>query len=181
MKKILIARSAARIFDRTIDSLKSEFSDSEITAIVPPSLLEVIKKDHRINEVISINRKGQMSIFKINSALKSKLKEKKFDIGVSLYNYEGGLGYCNIELMLYALNVKELRSYNVNGDKTIIKPKNLLAKLIKEKTNFIWIPINWIMIFLLFSIITTGILSEWIFRKMVEFIQKLQKPKLYQM
>lgn len=169
-KKILIVRSAARIFDKTLDSLKSEFLDPEITAIIPLSLLDVIKNDSRIKEVIPINGNGQMSFFKISSALKNKLKEENFDIGVSLYNYEFGVGYSNIDFMLWALKVKELRGYNVKGLKTIIKPRDLLAKIIQEKTNFIWIPINWIMIFLLFSIITIGILSEWVFRKTVKII-----------
>lgn len=167
LKKILIVRSAARIFDKTLDSLKSEFPNSEVTAIVPFPLLETIKNDNRINDIVPVDGKGQLSIFKINPAQRIKLKERNFDIGVSLYNYEHGLGYSNIDLINWALKIKELRGYNVNGKCTILKPKDVFLKVIQEKTNFIWIPLNWAMIFILFSIITLGIAGEWFLRKIV--------------
>lgn len=164
-KKILIIRSASRIFDKTLESIKSEYPDSEVTAIVPLTLFEMMKKDGRINEVIPVNGKGQLSFFKINPAQRIKLKKNNFDIGVSLYNYEHGQGYSNIDFIGWALNVKELRGYNVNGDFTKLSSKDIFVKIIQEKTNFIWLPLNWAIIFILFSVITVGMVGEWIFRK----------------
>ncbi len=166
---VLIVMSAARIFDKTLDSIKSEFPDSKITAIVPSSLLETIKNDNRMNEVIPVNGNGQLSFYKINRAQRVSLKAKNFDIAVSLYNYEHGLGYSNIDFIGWALGAKELRGYNVNGKMTTLRPKDVFVKMIMEKTNFIWLPLNWIMIFVLFSVISVGMVGELIFRKITGF------------
>lgn len=166
---VLIVRSASRIFDKTLDSIKSEFSDSKITAIVPFSLLETFKKDTRINEVIPINGNGQLSFYKISRDQRVNLRARNFDIAVSLYNYEHGLGYSNIDFIGWALGAKELRSYNVNGEMTRLQPRDVFVKMIQEKINFIWLPLNWIMIFVLFSVISVGMVGELIFRKITGF------------
>ena len=174
---IIIFRSASRIFDKTLDSIKSEFPDSKITAIVPFSFLETLKKDIRINEVIPINGNGQLSFYKISREKRADLRARKFDISVSLYNYEHGLGYSNIDFIGWAIGAKELRGYNVNGEMTPLRPKDVFIKMIQEKTNFIWLPLNWIIIFILFSVISIGMIGELIFRKITGFFAGKKREK----
>ncbi|MCH2390771.1 MAG: hypothetical protein MK234_08820, partial [Nitrospinales bacterium] len=64
-KNILLIRSATRILDPTIKSLKSEFPDSKITVLAPESTRKILEKHPNVDSMISAGNINRMSIFNL--------------------------------------------------------------------------------------------------------------------
>ncbi len=180
--KILIIRSAARVFNPCVSALKKEFPDSKIVILAPHSLKETLSKDPLIDEIIEIQGSGRMSLFSCGTKTIRKLQNQNFDLAVSLYNVEQGLGYSNIDLLAWATKSKALRSFNSKEQFQEFSGKNIFQKLLREKLSSFWIILNCILTLILFLAITVGIIAEWIvrkvFRRRIEKIPNLQPIKL---
>ena len=172
---ILVIRSATRILNQTLISLREEFPGCHITVLAPQSAKEAVEQDPLVDEVLSIPDQRRMSASSYGRENVARLQEKQFDMAVSLYNVDHGLGYANIDRLACASNAKEVRGYNPKGTFVKLDSAKALHKSIMEKTTFFWLGINYASTALLFIIITLALIGEWGIRKL--FGRKVSSPK----
>ena len=176
---ILVIRSATRILDHTLLSLREEFPDCKITVLVPQSAQEAFEQDPLVDEVLTIPDQRRMGVSSYGKDNIIRLREKKFDLAVSLYNIDHGLGYANIDRLACAAKAKEVRGYNPKGTFVKFDSAKVMRKSIMEKTTFFWLAINYATTVLLFFIITLALIGEWGVRKLVgAFSPKPYRPPL---
>ena len=177
-KNILVIRSATRILNQTLLSLKEEFPECRITVLAPESAREAVEQNPLIDEVLTITDQRRMSVSSYGTENIALLRERKFDLAVALYNIDHGLGYSNIDLLACAANSKEVRGYNSRGTFVKMDSAKAVWKSLMEKTTFFWLGINYAATALLFFIITLALIGEWGFRKL--FGKKAVSHKSYQ-
>jgi len=177
-KNVLVIRSATRILNQTLLSLKEEFPGCRITVLVPESVREAIEQDPLIDEILTITDQRRMSVSSYGTKNIACLRGKKFDLAVALYNIDHGLGYSNIDLLAFAAHSKEVRGYNSRGTFVKLDSAKAVRKSLMEKTTFFWLGINYAATALLFFIITLALIGEWGFRKL--FGKKAVSHKSYQ-
>ena len=163
---ILVIRSATRILNQTLLSLREEFPDCKITVLVPQSAQEAVAQDPLVDEVLTIPDQRRMGVSSYGKKNIVRLREKKFDIAVSLYNIDHGLGYANIDRLACAVKAKEVRGYNPKGTFVKFDSAKAMRKSIMEKTTFFWLAINYATTALLCFIITLALIGEWVVRKL---------------
>jgi len=162
---ILIVRSASRIFYKTLRQLKTEFPESVVTVIATEDAAFDLARDKDIDELVIVPSKSRMKLRHLGLKRIFQLRRKRFDLAVSLYNYDSGVGYSNIDFMIWAFSPKKHRGYNVYGQYMECTKGRLLARLIREKASFVFISLNVVFTVLLFFAVTLGILLEGITRK----------------
>ena len=163
-KKILVIRSATHILDQTLASLQEEFAGCHITILVPQSVKESMEKDEKINEVLAIPDQRRMTVPSYGMENIRKLREMDFDLAVSLYNIDHGLGYSNIDLLALASKAKSVRGYNSRGTFAKVTRSTATKKAFMEKTTMFWVGINYFATSILFVIITLALIGEWLMR-----------------
>ena len=180
--KILIIRSAARVFNSCVNALKKEFPDSIISVLAPESMKESLSKDPLIDEVIGVPGDGRLSLLSCGMKTVRNLQNENFDIAVSLYNVDQGLGYSNIDLLALATKSKNLRSFNSKETFQEFFGKNVYQKILREKLSSFWVVLNSLLTLILFFAVIAGIIIEWLVRKIlrrrVEKIPNLQTVNL---
>ena len=77
LKNILLIRSATRILNSTIESLKNEFPGSKITVLAPESTRAFLEKHPNVDFTISVGNISRMSVFSIRSDLIKKIRRGK--------------------------------------------------------------------------------------------------------
>ena len=167
---ILIIRSAANILNATIKSLKVEFPDSKITVLATESARENIENHPNIDAVISAGTISRMSIINLKNKALRKIRHSQFDLAISLYNIDHGMGYSNIDFLAWISGAKSIRGYSVRGTFDELNGWRILKKYFLEKTSFTWFIINAITTIILFALITFGLLLEWTLRKVLKVI-----------
>ena len=167
---ILIIRSAANILNATIKSLKVEFPDSKITVLATESARENIENHPNIDAVISAGTISRMSIINLKNKALRKIRHSQFDLAISLYNIDHGMGYSNIDFLAWISGAKNIRGYNVRGTFDELNGWRILKKYFLEKTSFTWFIINAFTTVILFAFITLGFLLEWTIRKTLKII-----------
>jgi len=167
VKNILVIRSATRILNQTLTSLKREFPGSKITVLIPKTVTSVVAKDPLIDEVLTIGVNRRMSVFNYGWRPLELLRERKFDLAVSLYNIDHGLGYSNIDILAWASQAKYIRGYNARGTYVDLSRKSILKKFFLEKTTIFWVVLNYLATGILFTCITLGLIGEWCLRKLL--------------
>jgi hypothetical protein len=165
VKNILVIRSATRILNQTLIALKEEFPEAKITVLAPQSVESVVTEDPLIDEVMTIGAKSRMSVFNYGWRALETLRARKFDLAVSLYNIDHGLGYSNIDRLAWASKAKLIRGYNARGTYVELNGKSILNKSILEKTTLFWVVLNYLATGILFTCITIGLVGEWCLRK----------------
>jgi hypothetical protein len=175
---ILVIRSATRILNQTLLSLREEFPDCRITVLAPQSAEEAVAQDPLVDEVLTIPDQRRMSISSYGKSNIVRLQEKKFDLAVSLYNIDHGLGYANIDRLACATKAKKVRGYNPKGTFVKLDSAKVTSKSIQEKTTFFWLGINYAATVVMFLIITFALIGEWCVRKLLG--KKVIFPKSYQ-
>ena len=163
-KKILLIRSATRILSQTIVSLRKEFPGCHITVLGPRSAKKSMEKDEQINEVLTIPDQRRMTVSSYGMENIRKLREMNFDLAVSLYNIDHGLGYSNIDLLALASKAKNVRGYNSRGTFSEVTRSTAIKKMFMEKTTMFWVGINYFATSILFVIITLALIGEWLMR-----------------
>ena len=163
-KKILVIRSATRILNQTLVSLREEFPECHITVLGPQSAKESMEQDEQIDEVLTIPNQRRMSVSSFGKENIRRLQEKKFDLAVSLYNIDHGLGYSNIDKLACSAKAKCARGYNSRGTFVEINSSTARNKSFQEKTTYFWVTANYIATITLFFIITLALIGEWFFR-----------------
>ncbi len=165
VKQILVIRSATRILNATLEALKKEFPESRI-CLLSPQVASTSEEPHPlVDEVITFNVKGRMTLCALGMKYFRQLRRKKFDIAVSLYNIEHGMGYSNIDLIAWAIKPKAIRGYNSRLTFQNIDGCALLSKIVSEKSTILISAANALATILLFSAITLGLIIEWGIRK----------------
>lgn len=167
-KNILVIRSAARVFNPTLASLKQEFPGSKITVLAPESVREALLQDPLVDEVLPLKNNGRMGIFNYGLKNIGGLRACKFDLAVSLYNVEEGLGYSNVDLLAWMSNAGRVRGYNCKGSFIDLSPAAIFKKKLREGVSGIWVGFNFLATVVLFFLITLGLLGEWCFRKVFQ-------------
>lgn len=175
---ILVIRSATRILNQTLLSLREEFPDCKITVLVPQSAQKAVAQDPLVDEVLTIPDQRRMAVSSYGRENIARLREKKFDLAVSLYNIDHGLGYANIDRLACAAKAIEVRGYNPKGTFVKLDSAKAMRKSIMEKTTFFWLGINYAATALLCFIITLALIGEWGVRKLLG--KKAASPKPYQ-
>ena len=150
---ILIIRSAANILNATIKSLKVEFPDSKITVLATESARENIENHPNIDAVISAGTISRMSIINLKNKALRKIRHSQFDLAISLYNIDHGMGYSNIDFLAWISGAKSIRGYSVRGTFDELNGWRILKKYFLEKTSFTWFIINAITTIILFAFI----------------------------
>ena len=140
---ILVIRSATRILNQTLLSLREEGPDSRISVLAPQSAREAVAQDPLVDEVLTLPDQRRMSVSSYGKPNIARLQEKKFDLAVSLYNIDHGLGYANIDRLAFATKAKEVRGYNPKGTFVKLDSAKVTRKSIQEKTTFFWLGINY--------------------------------------
>ncbi len=163
-KKILVIRSATRVLNQTLLSLREEFPGCQITVLAPESAKKMIEQDPLIDEVLTIPDQRRMSVASYGNNNVRQLQKMNFYMAVSLYNIDHGLGYSNIDLLACAAKAKKVRGYNSRGTFVELDSSTVMKKSFLEKTTFFWVGINYIATSLLFIIITFALMGEWFFR-----------------
>jgi len=163
---ILVIRSATRILNQTLLSLREEFPDCRITILVPESAQQAVAQDPLVDEVLTIPDQRRMSVSSYGRENIARLRGKKFDLAVSLYNIDHGLGYANIDRLACASKAKEVRGYNSKGTFVKLDSAAVRRKSLAEKTTFVWLAANYLATTLLFVIITLALIGEWGIRKL---------------
>ncbi|MBT5027821.1 MAG: hypothetical protein HOL15_01825 [Nitrospinaceae bacterium] len=163
---ILVIRSATRILNQTLLSLKKEFPESKITVLAPESVQAAVEQDPLIDEVLTITDQRRMSVASYGKENILRLRERNFDLAVALYNIDHGLGYSNIDLLACASTPKEVRGYNSRGSFVKLDSAKAMRKAIMEKTTFFWLAVNYVATAFLFFIITLALIGEWGVRKL---------------
>ena len=164
-KNILLIRSATNTFNATVKSLKCEFQNSKIAVLAPESARKILERDSNIHSIISAGDTNRMSILSLKSKVIKEMRSGKFDLAVSLYNIDHGMGYSNIDCIAWASGAKNIRGYNARGTFIRFNGWGVLKKYALEKTSFAWVLINGFTTVILFLFITLGLLCEWIIRK----------------
>lgn len=167
VKNILVIRSATRILNPTLTALKQEFPDAKITVLAPKSVESVVAKDPLIDEVLTIDENRRMGVLNYGWRSLEGLRQRKFDLAVSLYNIDHGLGYSNIDRLAWASKAKSIRGYNAKGTYDALDGKSILKKSILEKTTLFWVVLNYLATGVLFAFITLGLVGEWCLRKLL--------------
>ena len=175
---ILVIRSATRILNQTLLSLREEFPDCRITVLAPQSAGEAVAQDPLVDEGLTLPDQRRMSVSSYGKSNITRLQEKKFDLAVSLYNIDHGLGYANIDRLAFATKAKEVRGYNPKGTFVKLDSAKLTRKSIQEKTTFFWLGINYAATGVMFLIITFALIGEWCVRKLLG--KKVVSPKPYE-
>jgi hypothetical protein len=173
--KILLIRSATNTLNATIKSLKDEFPGAKITVLAPESARKTLECDSNINSIISAGDINRMSIFSLQGKVIKEMRSGAFDLAVSLYNIDHGMGYSNIDLIAWASGAKNMRGYNARSTFVQFNGWGVLKKYVLEKTSFTWVLINGLTTMTLFLLITLGLICEWIIRK--AFVIKAIKSK----
>jgi len=163
-KKILVIRSATRILNKTIFSLREEFPDCHITVLAPKSAKESMEKDSQVDEVLTIPDQRRISVNSYGQDNLRQLQENKFDLAIALYNIDHGLGYSNIDLLACAIKAKSVRGYNSKGTYKEVTPHTAKKKAFLEKTTYFWVMVNYTATIILFLIITIAFIGEWFVR-----------------
>ncbi len=167
VKNILVIRSATRILNQTLTGLKHEFPKAKITVLAPKSVAVVTAKNPMIDEVLTIGQNRRMGVLSYGWRQLKLLRQRKFDLAVSLYNIDHGLGYSNIDILVWASNAKSIRGYNAKGTYIDLTGKSILKKSFLEKTTLIWVVLNYLATGVLFAFITLGLVGEWCLRKLL--------------
>ena len=175
-KKILVIRSATRILDQTLVSLQKEFPGCHITVLLPQSVKESMEQDQKVDEVLTIPDQRRMNVSSYGKENIRRLQKMNFDIAVSLYNIDHGLGYSNIDLLALAAKAKSVRGYNFRGTFVEVTRSTATKKAFMEKTSFFWVGINYFATSVLFIIITLVLIGEWFVR--LPFRKKSASTKL---
>ena len=162
---ILVIRSASRIFHKTVKQLKREFPGAAITVIATEDARSELEQDVDISTLVTLSSTGRMKLRHLGLTRLLALRKKGFELGVSLYNYESGVGYSNIDFMVWAIAPERHRGYNVYGQYLEGTKKGLIGRLLREKGSFLFIVLNSVFTILLFVLITIGILFEWLTRR----------------
>ena len=105
--------------------------------------------------------------FSCKTKIIRRLQNQNFDLTVSLYNVNQGLGYSNIDLLAWATKPKSLRSFNSKNQFKEFSGKNVFKKILRERLSLIWIILNALLTLILFLAITIGIITEWLLRKIM--------------
>jgi ADP-heptose:LPS heptosyltransferase len=162
---ILLIRSATNTWNTTVKTLKNEFPDSKITVLAPESAKKILERDSNINSIISAGDINRMSILSLKSGVIKEMRSSAFDLAVSMYNIDHGMGYSNIDCLAWASGAKKFRGYNARGTFIEFNGWGALKKYFLEKTSFTWFIINVLTTVTLFVFITLGLLFEWAVRK----------------
>ncbi len=180
-KNILVIRSASLVLNATLQSLKDEFPNSKITVLAPAVAEESLRAHPQVNDVIPLSdRVRRMTVFNLGLNAIRQLRERKFDMAVSLYNIDHGLGYSNIDILIALSGAPELRGYNPQGKKVCLTPGSIFKKFLLERTSLFWIALNFFATLILFLMITLGLVLEWCYRKVFnrqEDSQAEQEPE----
>ncbi len=165
-KNILVIRSATRILNQTLNALKQEFPDCRITVLAPKGVEDAMRQDPLVDEVLTIGAHRRMGVLNYGWKNIAALQKCRFDLAVSLYNVDHGLGYSNIDTLAWASKAKEIRGYNPRGTYVDLSGRGVLKKWFFEKTTLLWVALNFIATAVLFSCITLALVGEWCFRKL---------------
>ena len=179
---ILVIRSATRILNQTLESLRREFPNGRITVLAPQPFQQALSLDPLIDEILSIGDKPRMNIFTYGLKNIRALRQRKFDIAVSLYNIDHGLGYSNIDLLAWSSGAKKVRGYNSKGTFVEFSGTGVAKKFLLERTTLFWVLMNFLATGILFFLITLGLIGEWCFRQVFSrrrspVIQQVAEPK----
>ena len=163
-KKIFVIRSATRILNKTLISLREEFPGCHITVLVPESSKESMEQESQVDEVLTIPDQRRISVSSYGWDNLRKLQENKFDLAIALYNIDHGLGYSNIDLLACAVKAKSVRGYNSKGTYKEVTSSTAKKKFFLEKTTYFWVAANYAATIILFLIVTIALIGEWFIR-----------------
>ncbi|MFH0925393.1 MAG: hypothetical protein V1872_07135 [bacterium] len=165
-KKILVIRSASRIFEKTLKALKDEFPNSKIDVLVPESAENSIRENPFIHKIILLKTKGRLRVLNLGIKGIKEIRLKKYDLSVVLYNIDHGMGYSNVDVIAATIGAKECRGYNVTGKFELLTKGNVIKKFLKEKSKFLLIIINFFFVGVLFFVVTLSLILECVIRNL---------------
>lgn len=167
IKEILLIRSAPmEQFNIGFQDLKARFPGADITVLAQPQVKDKLEKGYQIHEVILYNEKN----FGLLGGLKylNKIRRRRFDLAVILYNTPGGTGCSNLEW--FALLVKTRYRIGYGLDRCITK-LSLGVYLLK-----VIFPLRFLLNLIIFLLIGGWTKSASILKKSKAGIVRQDKP-----
>ncbi|MEW5766349.1 MAG: glycosyltransferase [bacterium] len=119
IKEILLIRSARmEQVNRVLHDLKMKSPQASITVLAQAQVENELRKDSQVEEIILYNERK----FNIWNGLKylSKIRKKRFDLAVILYNTPSGVGCLNVELFALLIRAKYRMVYELDGHSFVL-------------------------------------------------------------
>ena len=130
--KILIIRSATHNFQEAVDYFRGLYPGAEISVLISGEFSRSLKKDKRIQEIYSSSHKGHFGLFKLKKGLRNRLKKKNYDMVVTLYNNDTGIGYINVDAMALFLNGAYQMAYNNKNECCVVSRMEIAKRFLRE-------------------------------------------------
>ncbi|MDI6704260.1 MAG: hypothetical protein QME40_06290 [bacterium] len=123
---ILLLRTASKdVCEKALEFLKVMFPEAKIT-IISPNKIEL----EGIYKVIVYDWGDKISIFRVKR-LNQILRDKEFDLTLCLWENRKGLGYLNVDLLLFYIG-KDRYAFTKEGDFIELTKRRFLKKLFHE-------------------------------------------------
>lgn len=155
--KILIVRSATHNFQRAIDYFKGLHPEAEISVLAPEEFSHSLKEDKRIKEVHSSSHKGHFGLFNLKKEMRDRLRKKNYDMVVTLYNNDSGIGYLNVDMMAFILNGAYQMAYNNRDECFIVSKMDIAKRFLKEGLNNIFSLFSIAIFSIIFAVIALSV------------------------
>lgn len=155
--KILIIRSATHNFQEAVDYFRGLYPEAEISVLVPEELFHSLKEDERIKEVYSSSHKGHFGLFKLRKEVRNRLQKKNYDMVVTLYNNNNGIGYLNVDIMALFLNGAYQMAYNNKNECFIVSKKDIAKRFLKEGVNNVFSLFSITIFSMMFAVIALSV------------------------
>lgn len=165
IQKILIIRSATHIFHKAVNFLKDLYPEAEISVLTPSDFAPQLKRDARITEVFSSLHKGHFSLFKLSRDIKDKIKNRRYDLVVTLYNNDSGMGYLNVDLITLYFRSKYIMAFNNINECFFVTENYIAKKFFMETINKFSCVFSIFIFSIVFVIITITLLTTDCVRK----------------
>lgn len=147
INEILVIKSVqGNQFDEVLEILKKRFNNPHINVLSQAE----ISKDARITEVITCN---SFSLFKIDWKIIRKIRRRRFDLMVILYDNNQGHGYLQTELLTLLCKPKQIIAYTPIKTCFPISFTQLIIRTLSRRLWIFYIMVILIVIDLLIKII----------------------------
>lgn len=156
MKALIIRSCHIMQFNYICRQLKGMYDKLKITAIVQKDMLEEIKKEGLIEQVILSERAGVWSLTNLGKNVLRKIRSEKYDIMVVPYNNHTGVRYLKVELIASVIRSGKILTFMTDGRKKIYSglswKLNILKKVIWKTADFILFAVLALLLLVLFAV-----------------------------
>ena len=117
MKILLIRSCTLKLFRKNFERIRNDFPKSSISVLTQPSVKDEIARTPYVNEVIEYcGREPSFSVFNTPLSFFWKLRKKRFEYIIILYNNLNGATYGNVINFAFVIGSSKIKAYNSSGE-----------------------------------------------------------------